>query len=156
MYKKFILVSAAFAVISLSTVFCEDLSANRISAQSLASILNDTYREHAIIDEDNDLKIETSMLKIFVSVDEDRELIKFFTGWKKSKNISDNRLYKILNAWNEDRIFATALTDGDYIYLEYFMSTEGGLNDKNFNGSIEWLESLGEDFGDYLEDEDAI
>ncbi len=138
--------------------FANEIKKSQVSTQELLELLNSDYKEIATIDEDDDLRIadESLGIKLFATVDSDRVFIKFTTGWKKSDNISDARLSKIINWWNYNKIFATASWNDSSIHLEYFMAFDGGVNSENFNSTIEWLFSIAEAFGEYLEGEDAI
>lgn len=134
----------------------EDIALSKISNKTLLKILDSKYSEHASIDEDGDIKIEANGLKIFIEIDEERNFLKFYSGWKKSDTISDNRLFKILNEWNKTTIFTTVFNDGEVILINYFLCIDGGINSENFNGTLSWLFSIADAFNDYLEKEDAL
>lgn len=133
-----------------------DLNVSKISNETLLKILDSKYSEHASIDEDGDIKIEANGLKIFIEIDEERNFLKFYSGWKKSDTISDNRLFKILNEWNKTTVFTTVFNDGEVILINYFLCMDGGINSENFNGTLSWLFSIAHAFDDYLNEEDAL
>ena len=153
--RKMMMSVAAMLLLTAPCGFCDELESALVSTQALLGLLKDAYAEMAGIDDDGDLRIDAGGIKIYVEVDE-REFIKVYSIWRKAESISDNRLFRILNAWNREKIFATASSMGDRIYLEYFLCTEGGINAKNFNGTLEWLFSVADKFNRYLADEDAI
>ena len=118
--------------------------------------MTDSFKEASEIDEDGDLFIKDSYIKVYVYVDEKRKMLEFRTSWKVNKDVSENRLCRVINNWNKDKIFMTAYADKEYAGLKYFLYIGGGINSENFNSSLEWIFSLSKKFEDMLEDEDVF
>ena len=138
-------------------IFAADLSsASQVSSKSLLQLLDSDYSKYADIDDNGLLIIREDGIKLAVESDEQLSFIEFFAVWKKRENISDNRLYKILNEWNKTEIFATVFTYNDFIVMKYFLRTTGGIKGTVFNGTISVLFYLANRLDHYLESEDAI
>lgn len=138
-------------------IFAADLSsASQVSSKALLQLLDGDYSKYADIDDNGLLIIREDGIKLAVESNEQLSFIEFFAVWKKRENISDNRLYKILNEWNKTEIFATVFTDNDFIVMKYFLRTTGGVKAQVFNGTISVLFYLANRLDHYLESEDAI
>lgn len=151
-FSIFFLMMTAYSNAQIDT----NLQKNQISVFSLQGLLKDKFLENVKIDTDGDLRIELHGVKIFVTTDNNRSILKFSTIWKKSENILDSNLYELLNTWNRDKVFTTAFSNGEFILLEYFLCTDGGINAENFNGTLEWLFPISYSFNDYLTEKKAI
>ena len=148
--------AAVLLALAAAHGFCDELTAEQVSNEALQGLLKAEYAENARIDDDGDLRIELEGLKLFVTYEENREFIKIYSLWGKGEYISENRLLRVLNEWNREKIFGAVSANGNIIQLTYFLSTEGGLNGKNFNGTLEWIVSVAGQFSSYLRDEDAL
>ena len=150
--------SAVFAQTSQSTerVFSRNITKSDVNPINLRSILTDSYSNNEL-DSDGDLLIRKNGISAYVFVEESQILLKFITQWSASDSISDTRAIKLVNKWNEEKVFATAyFTTNKRFRLEYYLSYECGVNAENFNDSLDWFFALAKTFGQRLEEEDAL
>ena len=127
----------------------------KIDAKTLRDRLASKY-DNIEVDDDGDIVIHTDEKHIFIMLDDERKFLRLNTRWNKGESISENRAARVMNAWNEKKIFTTAYLWGDTFMLDYYMSYEGGLNFTNLTDSLNWFLIGANQFGDMLKDEDAI
>lgn len=132
-----------------------ELSKDEVTPAALQSLLSDDYPGNKI-DDDGDLYIKRNGINAYVFVEEGQVLLKFYTRWAASDSISEPRALRVVNGWNNDKVFATASYEDGRFVLRYFVTYEGGINATNFNDSLAWFFSVATEFGKKLEDEDAI
>ncbi len=155
MKRFFVLILSIFVVASAISQENTNLSKQEVSPLTLRSILSSNYSNNEL-DSDGDLLIRKDGISIFVFVDTERELLKFRTQWSSSDSISENRAIKIVNNWNNDKIFSKAIYSKKRFRLEYDLTFMGGINSINLNDSLDWFFSIAQGFGNYLSEEDAI
>ena len=145
-------------LLSSITIFAESLSSSSVTSQTLKNILDNSFLEYADIDDDGDLYIKKTGIKIYIEINDKRKMLEFRTGWKISQEISENRLNRLLNKWNFEKIFVKAYGDKEKnnVRLEYFLCYDGGVNSENFNQTLDWLFKLSNAFEDYLDEEDVF
>ena len=134
-----------------------ELSKDDVSSENLKKMLDGTkYEDSASIDDDGDLLIQYDSINYFAIVNSESNYIKFVTAWEKSDSVNENRIARIMNKWNNDKVFTRACADGSNIELDYFLTCEGGINKANFTDTLNWLFAIADSFNSFLKDEDAI
>lgn len=156
--KKIIIV-CLLALTGLASAFSQNLTKTQVKPDSVKQIINPEYTVFQY--DDGDIKVSYDGVNILITTDEERSLIKFRTFWMASEHISSARSLKLVNNWNQNKIFTTAIygeyDDGThYFSLEYFLTTFGGLNADNLNDTLDWIFSLADNFASYLNEEDAL
>ena len=117
-----------------------NLEASMVTAPRL-KIWLEAAKYKASIDKDGDLLCKTEDGKSFyVILDDERQMLKFKSGWGKPKDVSIKALKNMANSFNHDKIFVNVSIDeeGDSS-VEYFMVYNGGLNRTNFLESLDWF-----------------
>lgn len=138
--------------------FSQNLEKNEVKSDAVKELILKDYDIFQY--DDGDIKVSYDGVNILIMVDEDRSILKFKTYWLASDSISQQRALKLVNQWNIDKIFTTAIFDtdekGSYFTLEYFLTTAGGINSQNLNDTLDWIFSIADGFCKYLDEEDAI
>ncbi len=156
--KKLIIV-CMLALTGITSLFAQNLTKSQVKPDTVKQLINPEYTVFQY--DDGDIKVSYDGVNILIMTDEERSLIKFRTFWMASNHISLNRSLKLVNNWNENKVFTTAIygenDDGSHFFaLEYFITTYGGLNADNLNDTLDWIFSLADGFATYLNEEDAL
>ena len=136
--------------------FAENLKSSSVTAQALKNMLNNNYASLAVVDKDGDLCIQNEGIYVYITIDENRKLLNFFTTWTVEKQVSENRMARLLNKWNADKIFLIAYNRDKLIYLDYYLCFDGGIDSANFNRTLELIFGIAKSFNDYLLEEDVL
>ncbi len=130
-----------------------------VSVDTIQELLDEKFKDNEI-DEDNDLAIHVDGVHLYVMVDEDKSVIRFNTRWQAADTLSENRAARIMNVWNNSKMFSTAYfwktDEKNIIMLDFYITFEGGINEVNLNDSLKWFLGSTLEFNDRLKDEDAI
>ena len=147
-----------FVLILLVTysAFSKDLAKSQVTTKSLRGLLNKDYYNNSKINDKDFLLIEQDDITFLILVESNGFLLGFTTAWDKGNNISDARLFKILNSWNSDNFLTSTFYEDSTIYMQYTLCFDGGINSENFNSTLEWLFWNANEFEKYLAEEDAI
>lgn len=156
MNKKVFSFSILLLSCFVSNLHAENLELAQISPENLLSIWDYDNKEKAEL---TDCSITVCLEKYAICIKylKDDSQVGLSAIWRKSENISDNRLNKLLSFWNMEKIdFAFAVHDDEIIAILSILCVDGGLSEKNFNASMKRLLSDAERFTKFLEDEDAL
>lgn len=82
----------------------------------------------AEFDEDGDLKLEDSGMKIFVKMDTEKKLITFFTAVPLKQSVTEIKKLQLVNRLNNDLIFVRfCMPRPNTLWCDYDLSYEGGI-----------------------------
>lgn len=152
--KKLLLV--CFLILVSVHLYALELSAASVSVYSLRPMLSDEYTFSAAIDENGNLCILKSGLKVYVLVEEERNMLEFQTAWDIADGIPREHLHRLLNDWNGDKIFMTAYSSGNSVRLAYYLCFDAGIQDGNFNRTLDWIFAVATEFEKYLHEEKLL
>lgn len=152
--RKLVLI-CLLALVSVYS-FAENLKSSSVTAPALKNMLNDDYASLAVVDEDGDLYLKNDGIYVYITIDAKRKLLNFFTTWTVEKQVSENRMARLLNKWNADKIFLIAYNRDKLIYLDYYLCFDGGIDSENFNRTLELIFGISKSFNDYLREEDVL
>lgn len=126
-----------------------------IDVEAIRDMLSSEYDDNEV-DDDGDLVVHLNGNHFYIMLDDERKVIRFNTRWSKGDSISDNRAARVMNNWNEKKIFTTAYRWQNKFMLDYHMTYKGGINSTNLNEAFEWFCVGAKQFADMLIDEDAV
>lgn len=154
--KKFLL--AILVSLFCSTIFAQTLSKDEIKQSSLAKLISRDYSVYQY--DDGDIKVSYDGMNVHLILDTERGILKFRTYWKGAASIKESDAVKLVNNWNKDKIFTTAIYDKDddgcYFSLEYFITTVGGTNAAAINDILDWIFCIADSYGYYLSEANAL
>ena len=103
------------------------LPEGEVNAQKLAEIFKVAYMK-CTIDEDGDLLVQTDGPRVFVSVQEDKKLLKFIAMYGLKESATEEMKMAFVNRMNDGIIFARfSVARADTLMADYYLPYEEGI-----------------------------
>ncbi|MCS7178695.1 MAG: YbjN domain-containing protein [Anaerolineae bacterium] len=114
------------------------LSPEEVSPQTIKAIFDDAYIT-ATLTPDDKVCVTEGGIKIFISVEEDKQLLTYFLlfGWRSGTLFQDQ--LEFTNALNQNVVFLRAWAFPEGIVLDYSLPYDGGLLPQQVLSAYQWL-----------------
>lgn len=114
------------------------LSPEEVSPQAIKAIFDDAYIT-ATLTSDDKVCVNEEGIKIFISVEEDKQLLTYFLlfGWRSGTPLQDQ--LELTNALNQNVVFLRAWAFPEGIVLDYSLPYDGGLLPQQVLSAYQWL-----------------
>lgn len=128
----------------------QSIPANELNIYLLKDIISENYG--CKVNEDGVLQINGTY-KLFISIVPNIEMICFHVFFNPEDYLSISEVRKLANRFNEEyRFLRVSIDDDGSTKCDYYMIYKGGLNIINFKETIEWMNSLIDGWGVFLEE----
>lgn len=114
------------------------MPATEVSLSSIKGIFDGALIDASLTD-DGKVCIAEEGIKVFLSVDTDKQLLTYFLlfGWSRGGNPKDQM--ELANELNKNIVFMRAWVFNDGIVFDYSLPYDGGLAPKQVVSAYRWL-----------------
>lgn len=114
------------------------IPADQVSSTKIKEIFDNAFMDTALTD-DGDVRVTEGGIKIFVSVDTAKQLVRYLMlfGYKRGASTKDQ--LELANELNKNIVFMRAWTFGNGIAFDYALPYDGGLPPKQVVSAYRWL-----------------
>ncbi|MFT5465537.1 MAG: hypothetical protein ACI8UO_000632 [Verrucomicrobiales bacterium] len=123
-----ILLAGSCLAFGASSSFAQDLlSEDDLNLKEIKSLFDSAFIKSEI-DEDGDLKIEDGGLKTFITVDEEKMMITYFSIWPLRAGAPEMKKLQLVNSLNDDLIVVRyCMPKPTTLWCDYQVLYEGGI-----------------------------
>ena len=128
----------------------KSLFPEEVTAKNLKALLKPEYEKEAVLYEKNPYALNLFNC-LFIEIKKNN-LIGFDTYVSTEPSLTYEECTKLVNEWNNNHTFATVSYSGDDFYIQYYLTTKGGIHADNLNDTIEWVFACSFHFENYVND----
>lgn len=116
----------------------EMIPPEQVTNSRIKSIFDGAFLDTAITD-DGDVRVTEGGIKILVSVDTGKQLVRYLMLFGYRKGAREKDQLELVNELNKNIVFMRAWTFGDGIAFDYMLPYDGGLPPKQVISAYRWL-----------------